>query len=239
MIKGQVIDYVVYEGYKMNNPDKPASKKQLFALYVASKKAGEKHDYREDNLTMGQAAELLAKFREKTGYEGKKSGKTDKESNTKEKEEPKAKLKKEWVEFFKERMGKEVVGTFKKILKQVSVIEDDPEFNPDEKKRKKYLFRGMGCGFCHFQYGGTYRNKGSKKAQMIDDIIHRTKMGECLDLILKEFSKEEIKQMEKEGTPIPALWMQDMELAGRYMAIGKEFMEKHGVKNVSLRYIDD
>lgn len=235
MIKGQVLDYVVYEGYKMNNPDKPASKKQLFALYVASKKAGETHDYRNDNLTMGEAAELLSKFKEKTGYTGKKVFKDE----NGEKIEPKDKLKKEWVEFFKERMMKGVVADFKHILKQVSVVEDDPEFTPDPKKRKKYLFRGMGCGFCHFQFGNSYRNKGSKKAQLLSDIVDETKMKECLDLILKEFDKKEIKQMENEGTPIPALWMQDGQLARQYMNIGKDWLEKNGIKNVSLRYLDD
>jgi hypothetical protein len=238
MIKGQVIDYIVYEDYKMNNPDKPASKKQLFALYIASKKAGEKHDYREDNLTMGQAAELLSKFREKTGYEGKKTTKTGNKSSE-EKEEPKAKLKKEWLEYFEKNMLKEVVAKFKKIIDQVSVVEDDPEFNPDPKKRKKFLFRGMGCGIALFQYGNNYNNKGTKKAREIDDIIHATKMKECLDMILKNFDKKIIKQMENEGTPIPALWMQDGELARTYMSCGVTFMKEHGIKNVTLRYLDD
>jgi hypothetical protein len=44
------------------NVNKPATSKQLWALYLASRKAGCTHDYRNDNLTMQQASDLLNKF---------------------------------------------------------------------------------------------------------------------------------------------------------------------------------
>ena len=51
------------ETNNLNNT--PATNRQLWALFLASKNAGEKHDYRNDNLTFEQAAELLKQFNEK------------------------------------------------------------------------------------------------------------------------------------------------------------------------------
>ena len=46
----------------------PATSKQLWALYLASRNAGEPHDYRGDNLSKDEATELLNQFNSKNPY---------------------------------------------------------------------------------------------------------------------------------------------------------------------------
>jgi len=112
-----------------NNAERPATRKQLWAIYCLSKK-----DYRGQDLTMLDASVLIKRL------QGEKStNSTAKKSLTKEQ-----KLEKEFISYMTDKM-QGVIATAKEALQIKSVIETDPMFT-DPKKMKQYAFFGFGCG---------------------------------------------------------------------------------------------
>ena len=67
---------------KAVNANRPATSKQLFALWIASRANNCEHDYRNDNLTMQQASELLQKFNANKAVTKPKIGLTMKQTTT-------------------------------------------------------------------------------------------------------------------------------------------------------------
>ena len=214
---------------KQENLDKAATKKQLFALYVASKKHGCTHDYRGDNLTMQQASELLNKFNS-VGNIGvgvtTKAAKAPKVSKEK-------KLEKEFIEYMSKRM-ESIIATAKSALKIKSVVEDDPQFFPNKKDRKQYAFFGFGCGISIIQY-----DKRSKVGKQIEELSHKHRMTTFLQMFLKGFSAKEINYMESVGFPLSAMYYQDYQIGRSYMGAVMSFMESKGVKNLHVKTFDD
>lgn len=213
---------------KAENMNKAATKKQLFALYVASKKHGEPHDYRNDNLTMQQASELLNKFNSATIGVG---------ASVVKKTAPKVskadKLEKEFISYMKGKMER-IIATAKTALNIKSVVEDDPMFTPNEKDRKRYAFFGFGCGISIIEF-----DKRSKVGKAIVELSRKHRMTTFLEMFLKGFTNEQIKYMESVGFPLSAMYYQDYQIGRSYMSAVVSFMESKGVKNVNVRTFDD
>ena len=211
------------------NANKPATRKQLFALYVASKKHGCTHDYRGDNLTLKQASELLAKFNS-VGNIGvgvtTKAAKAPKVSKEK-------KLEKEFISYMSEKM-EGIIATARQALKLKSVVEDDPMFFPNKKDRKQFAFFGFGCGISIIQY-----DKRSNIGKQIEELSRKHRMTTFLKMFLKGFSEKEINYMESVGFPLSAMYYQDYQIGRSYMGAVMSFMEMKGVKNLHVKTFDD
>ena len=205
------------------NANRPATKKQLWALFAASRRHGIKHDYRNDGLTMQQASELLNKFNSQ-----KVVGVTTKATKTKT-----DKLEDEFIAFMSERM-QGIIATAKDALNIKSVVEDDPEIFTDETKRNRYAFFGFGCGISIIQY-----DKRSKVGKQIEELSSKHRMTTFLQMFLKGFSAKQIRYMESVGFPLSAMYCQDYQIGRSYMRAVMSFMETKGVKNLHVRTFDD
>lgn len=209
------------------NANRPATKKQLWALFAASRKHGIKHDYRNDGLTMQQASELLNKFNSQkvvgVGVAATKAAKTNKTD----------KLEQEFIAFMSERM-QGIIATAKDALKIKSVVEDDPEFFPNKKDRKQYAFFGFGCGISIIQY-----DKRSKVGKQIEELSSKHRMTTFLQMFLKGFTAKQISYMENVGFPLSAMYYQDYQIGRSYMRAVMSFMESKGVKNLHVKTFDD
>ena len=211
---------------KVENQSKTATRKQLWALFVASKRVGEKHDYRNDNLTMLQASELLAKFNAQTAI-SPIGGKTTKVAPKNATERKKRGLSHEFTDFMTEKM-KGVIATARQALNVKSIIEDDTHI--PEKNRKRYAFVGFGCGFTIIDF-----DKRSKLGKIIKEMAMNMQNRYFLDMFLAAFTKEERDYFEKIGCPLSALYWQDIRINGAYEQAVAEFMTLKGVKNVRCR----
>lgn len=217
---------------KVENMNKPATRKQLWALYVASRKNGQAHDYRNDNLTMQQASEMLQKFNANNVVSnvGVSDNVTAKKTAVKRN---KPTLETEFITYMKSRMP-EVIEIAKKALGIKSVVEDDPEFFPNKKDRKQYAFFGYGCGITIINF-----DKRSKVGKAIKELSGKHHMKNFLQMFLQGFSKKVIKYQDSVGFPLPAMFMQDYMIGRKYHSIVADFMEMKGVKNVSITTFDD
>jgi hypothetical protein len=214
---------------KTENENASATNKQLFALYVMSKKLGNTTDYRNANLTRKQASEMIAEF--KTKLEG---------TNTLPSKPKKARLSKEQM-LKKEFLAHMETKVIPRLIEQArtnmgikSVVEDDPSIFKDPSKRKQYVFFGFGCGFADIKF-----DKRSKIGKLIDKFGDECRMKECLQMFLKGFTKKEINYMQSVGFPLQAMYYQDGEMARIYRSGVIDLMQKHGVKNIHLWYYDD
>ena len=212
---------------RVENQSKPASKKQLWALFLASKKNGCKHDYRNDNLTMQQASELLAQFNAQTAIAPIGVPTTHKAPKSAA-DRKKTTLESEFVEYMTNEM-QGVIAECREALKIKSVIEDDPMFTP-ENKRKQYVFFGGGCGFTIIDF-----DKRSKVGKTIKELSSKHRLTTFLQLFLKGFTNEEKKYFKSVGSPLSAIYYQDINVNSVYEHAVAAFMEKKGVKNVSTR----
>ena len=206
------------------NANRPATKKQLWALFAASRRHGIKHDYRNDGLTMQQASELLNKFNN-IGVGVTKATKTTANKTDK--------LEQEFIAFMSERM-QGIIATAKDALKIKSVVEDDPEIFTDETKRNRYAFFGFGCGISFIQY-----DKRSKVGKQIEELSSKHRMTTFLQMFLKGFSAKQIRYMESVGFPLSAMYCQDYQIGRSYMRAVMSFMETKGVKNLHVKTFDD
>ena len=204
-----------------NNAERPATKKQLWALYCLTKK-----DYRGQDLTMMDASSLIKRM------QAEKNNKplTQKVSPKVSKEK---KLEKEFIDYMTKEM-EGVINTAKECLQIKSVVEDDPSIFTDEKKRKKYLFFGFGCGFTVI-----YFDKRSKVGKQIEELGKKHRMTTFLNMFLKAFTKKEIEYYKSVGSPLSAIYYQDIRINSAYEHAVASFMQYKGVRNVYTRTFDD
>ncbi len=221
---------VYSKSVKTENENASATNKQLFALYVMSKKLGNTTDYRNANLTRKQASEMIAEF--KTKLEGanvimpsnQKKARLTKEQT----------LKKEFLAHMENNVIPRLIEQARANMGIKSVVEDDPSIIKDPSKRKQYVFFGFGCGFSDIKF-----DKRSKVGKLIDKFGDECRMKECLQMFLKGFTKKEINYMQNVGFPLQAMYYQDGEMARIYRSGVIRLMEKYGVKNIHLYYYDD
>lgn len=205
---------------KEENLNKPATRKQLWALYVATKK-----DYRNSGLTMGDASALLDKFNKDKVIP--KVGVCAADKKTKEpKLSKEKKLENEFLEFMNEKM-QGIINTAKDALKVKSVLEDDPSIVKDPSKRKQYAFVGFGCGFSILRF-----DKRSKVGKQIYELSSKHHMTTFLKKFMGAFTKKEIDYYQSIGCPLSAIFAQDIRINDHYTHCVMQFMEKKGVKNV-------
>ena len=126
----------------INNPDEPASKKQLWALFCITKQ-----DWRDKNLTKGEASELIQKYSGERTTQNKEALSVNS-------------IKKDIIQNLKPKLDKQMAKAFG----MQSVVGDaDLEGNliPG---RKRYKFFGSGCGWAWVKY--DKRNK--KLGEVLD-----------------------------------------------------------------------
>lgn len=213
---------------KTENENASATNKQLFALYVMSKKLGNTTDYRNANLTRKQASEMIAEFKSKLEGANILPSKQKKTKLSKEQA-----LKKEFLAHMENNVVPKLIGQARTNMGIKSVVEDDPSIFKDPSKRKQYVFFGLGCGFADIKF-----DKRSKVGKLIDKFGNECRMKECLQMFLKGFTKKEINYMQSVGFPLQAMYYQDGEMARIYRSGVITLMEKHGVKNIHLWYYD-
>ena len=210
------------------NAERPASKKQLWALYCLTKK-----DYRGQDLTMFDASKLIEQFNATKVVS--KIGVNDTPNQVRKMpvRNKKPTLEQEFISYMENEI-KEIINTCKQAIQIKSVVEDDPAFFPKKKDRKQYAFFGFGCGFTIIDF-----DKRSKKGKLIKELSSKHHMTTFLKMFLKGFTKKEIKYFENVGCPLQALYYQDVRISSTYEHAVASFMRKQGVKNVICRTYDD
>lgn len=210
------------------NAERPASKKQLWALYCLTK-----NDYRGQGLTMFDASKLIEQFNASKVVS--KIGVNDTPNQVKQTSvrSKKQTLEQQFIAYMTEQM-QGIIATCKEAIKVKSVVEDDPAFTPNEKDRKQYAFFGFGCGFTIVDF-----DKRSKKGKLIKELSSKHQMTTFLKMFLKGFTAKEIKYFENVGFPLQAMYCQDIKITAAYEHAVASFMTKQGVKNVRCRTYDD
>ena len=201
---------------RTENASKPATKRQLWALFLASKNAGRAHDYREDGLTMQQASELLDKF---------KSGATTATATPQKSARVSAdeQLERDFREYVEAHYVNAAVKQLEQVLKQVSIVADDPATT---KKPKQYIFFGSGCSVGWLTW--DKRNKKGEKIQKLSYEMHRY----AISLVAAKLGRKKANDLQRMGAPIGAILSQDYEMNQLWLHIERGFMEKCGVKNI-------
>lgn len=175
----------------MNNT--PASSRQLWALFCITKR-----DYRNDNLSYEEASDLIKKLGKKDYVK-----KTNKKSN-------KNSMEDQFIEFYKANVMPSVVASLKSAIGIKSVVEEDTTImkgTDTDGKAKTYNMRGFGCSISYLDY-----DKRSKKAKELEEVFRSVRFKKCRDLVVAQFPKSLIKQLENEGTPIGAIYCQDYDV---------------------------
>lgn len=199
-----------------NNAERPATKKQLWAIYCLSKV-----DYRGKDLTMLDASVLIKRLQ------------SEKSANANVTPKPKKKtLETEFIDYMTDKM-QGVINTAKKALQIKSVVETDPMFT-DKKNMKSYAFFGYGCGITIIDF-----DKRSKVGKEIKELGSKHRMTTFLNMFLKAFTQKEINYYQSVGCPLSAIYYQDIRINGAYEHAVASFMEMKGVKNVTTRTFDD
>lgn len=211
---------------KEENRNKPATSKQLFALWRASRANNCERDYRNDNLTMQEASELLQKFnankvvsKPNIGLPLKRNDVLKRNMTIKTNYKPT--LKDEFISYMKEQMPK-IVEAAKESMQIKSVVKNDTNFVKDDGKR--YLFVGFGCAFVWIEY-----DKRNKKAKEIYE-YGNTLQGSFTSLFESYFDKETLEYYNKMGCPLGALFRQDEGIQNAYYHFVAEFMKMNGCK---------
>lgn len=199
------------------NAERPATKKQLWALYCITKK-----DYRGQDLTMLDASVLLSRLNKQATTElYQKARKASKEE----------KLEKEFIDYMTEKI-QDVIAQCRKAMQVKSIVEDDTHI--PENQRKRYAFVGFGCGFTIVNF-----DKRSNVGKQIKTLANKHRNTTFLRMFLKGFTTKEIKYFESIGCPLQALYNQDISINAKYEYAVAHFMEMKGVKNVTCRTYDD
>lgn len=200
-----------------NNAERPATKKQLWAIYCLSKK-----DYRGKDLTMLDASVLIKRLQSEKSANANVTPKSKKKT-----------LETEFIDYMTDRM-QGVINTAKEALQIKSIVEDDPTIFTDENKRQKYAFFGFGCGITIIKY-----DKRSKVAKQIEELGNKHRTTTFLDMFLKAFTNKEINYYKSVGFPLSAMYYQDIRISGAYENAVASFMTHKGVKNVRTQTFDD
>lgn len=165
---------------------KPASSRQLWALYCITKT-----DYRGKSLSYDEASELIQKF-DKSDYKKK-------DNDT---------LEKQFIKFFKENILNDVVNELKNSIGIASVVSEDTNYMKGTGKNgsaKRYVFRGFGCSISYFKY-----DKRSKKAKELDELFNKLHFGIFRELVIKNIPVKIKNSLEKEGNPIEAILLKTL-----------------------------
>lgn len=176
-----------------NNSVRSASSRQLWALYCITKR-----DYRNDNLSYEEASALIKKLGKKD-YVKKPNKKSNKNS-----------MEEQFIEFYKANIMPEVVASLKEALDIKTIIVEDTSVvrgHGNNGEPLAYNMRGFGCSFSYLDY-----DKRSKKAKELDEVFRSVRFKKCRDLVVAQFPKSLVNQLEKEGTPIEALYCQDFDV---------------------------
>jgi hypothetical protein len=213
---------------KTNNQDRPATKRQLWALFLASKNAGEKKDFRNENLTFEQAAQLLQEYNKKTGYSKQTSSSNSLTVNTTTTKKSKPDYKNEFIKFFEEKYLDKVVANLKTVLKQVSEVYQSDTLGNDIGGRR-WKFYGTGCAVAWLEF------RKCKRYEEIDRATGSAYNNEIIEIIKSHISPAVIKQLENEGNYIEAIIGQDYSFRQLEMQARKQFLEINGAKNVRIR----
>jgi len=212
-----------------NNNQKPATKRQLWALYLASKNAGEAHDYRNDNLTFEQATQLLKQFNEKTGYTkpANRENKTSAPSTKSKQEQLEDKIKNDFIEFFKDKYLDRYIKNLSGVLAKVSEIYSADAFGNDL-GGKRYIFFGSGCSVAWLKY------RKCRKYETIYDVTRKALHEDCFRMICEKVGKNLCDKLTQLGSPLSSIIYQDYSFNHLSMQCLKEFLEKNGAKNVEI-----
>jgi hypothetical protein len=204
------------------NANRAATRKQLWALYCITKK-----DYRNENLTMQQASEMIEKFNAAKVVGN--IGVNNMPTSTKVVAKPsKPTLEQEFISYMTERMHG-VIAVCKDAIKIKSVVEDDATIFTDASKRNKYAFFGFGCGISIIKF-----DKRSKLGKTILELGAKHRNTTFLQMFLKGFTKEQINYFHEVGFPLEAMYNQDIRISGKYENAVADFMREKGVKNVHV-----
>lgn len=210
-----------------NNQNKSASKRMRFALWLASKNAGQPTDYRNVELTQTEAIRLLKQFNESTGYNnGKSYGKKTQEVHQKKSDEET--YKEQFIEFFKKEYLDKVVANLNNVLKQVSEVYNADVFGNDL-GGKRYKFYGTGCAVAWLEF------RKCKRYEEINRATGHAYNNEIIEIIKSNISPEIIKQLADEGNHIEAIICQDYSFRQLEMQARARFLEMNGAKNVRIR----
>lgn len=155
----------------INNPDEPASKKQLWALFCITKQ-----DWRGKNLTKGEASELIQKY---SGERPQKSVATAKSLDSK--------IKEDIMNNLKPKLDKQMAKAFG----LQSVVGDaDLEGNliPGG---KRYKFFGSGCGWAWVKYDKRNKKLG-EILDKYDDIYRHGYFEKFANEYIKKFKEREM-----------------------------------------------
>ncbi len=189
----------------INNPDEPASKKQLWALFCITKQ-----DWRDKNLTKGEASELIQKY----SGERPKAGATGKSLDSK--------IKEDIMNNLKPKLDKQMAKAFG----MQSVVGDaDLEGNliPG---RKRYKFFGSGCGWAWVKYDKRNKKLG-EVLDKYDDIYRHGYFEKFANEYIKKFKEREMG----------AVLSQDIDIQCIIKQAALDFAESIGI-NVKGAYVN-
>jgi hypothetical protein len=191
------------------DPTGPASKRQLWALFCATKQ-----DYRDTKITYGEASALL----EAANHD-----------------RPAKPTKKSVRDQFREHFlsDQNVNRMYEKMTQEMgikSVVTNDPKFMAPG---KSYLFLGGGCGFSHIYW--DKRNKLG--GEIMEEFSALRKQFE--KKLLQKFDRSYLADLQKSGNPIEAHLFQNLSYNTSLNYIVSGFMESQGVKGVRVTSMYD
>lgn len=187
----------------------PATYKQRFILFTLTKE-----DYREKNITKGEAYDLIASL-----------------SNGKEKKISKVNndLVGDIVKFLKGNDDK-IIAKINEQLGIKSVIVNDI----DHTDKKTFMFFGSGCGFSWIEY--DKRSKIGKKLFEGRKSDFYLAIAQYKNYIKGKISPKVVSYLSSMGSPIEAVLGQNMEINAEIMAIALGYViDKYNLKRVWLR----
>ena len=153
----------------INNPDEPASKKQLWALFCITKQ-----DWRDKNLTKGEASELIQKYSGERTIQNKEALSVNS-------------IKKDIIQNLKPKLDKQMAKAFG----MQSVVGDaDLEGNliPG---RKRYKFFGSGCGWAWVKYDKRNKKLG-EVLDKYDDVYRKVFFEKFANEYIKKYKEREL-----------------------------------------------
>lgn len=155
----------------INNPDEPASKKQLWALFCITKQ-----DWRGKNLTKGEASELIQKY---SGERPQKSVATGKSLDSK--------IKEDIMNNLKPKLDKQMAKAFG-LQSVVGDADIEGNLIPGG---KRYKFFGSGCGWAWVKYDKRNKKLG-EILDKYDDIYRHGYFEKFANEYIKKFKEREM-----------------------------------------------